>query len=83
MSEHRSDRFYRVSRSGHDCTVHLPSCRHALCGVPWNWAEGRSLAEVFRAHWNRPCAICLHPLLEEAGPTAVVRNGRVQFPEAP
>lgn len=72
------DRLYRVERSGH-ATVHLPTCRHlarASNGAPWNWAEGRTLAEVFWAPWNQPCLTCFKPFATEGHHRVV--NGRVQ-----
>lgn len=82
--EPQPDRLYRVTRSSHNVTVHLPTCRHlklAQHGVPWNWAEGRTLAEVFRVPWNRPCETCLAPVARAHGGIwglAYVVDGKVQ-----
>jgi hypothetical protein len=78
-----NDRLYRVSRTGHGCTVHLPTCYHlakAQRSDPWNWAEGRTIAEVLRASWNHPCGTCLALILDDRGlnvSNLTVRQGRL------
>lgn len=49
----------KVSYRG-TCTIHAPDCGHLKQAKPSNKAvlRVRSLAEVFRFSWNRPCRDC-------------------------
>ncbi|USH45554.1 hypothetical protein SEA_PHABULOSO_59 [Gordonia phage Phabuloso] len=47
------------SRSIDGKKVHLSTCRHAPSGIPWEWAEGRSVDEIqAKAPWTKPCGLC-------------------------
>jgi hypothetical protein len=52
-------------------TIHRAECRFAKKGnaLPWNWAEGRPLAEwVVGAPWLKPCKVCRPDLPRESLP---------------
>lgn len=50
-----------VRLRGDQSKVHRADCIHlrrAKTAVPWVWAEGRPLTEVFAQPWNVPCKTC-------------------------
>jgi hypothetical protein len=51
--------------------VHREGCRYlrqSKRAVPWRWAEGKPLREVFHHGWNTPCMACFdYPVLYRTG----------------